>query len=295
MPKLHNVLLAIQQSDEASEVLEKLQRMIPNTGPQPHVSAVRVVYDAMVSSRHVVDADKLQRYILDAESPYLRDAIDDCNTWIEPIEDHTTWHKVVWQGIVETASQNQADLIIKHISDADQPRLLHTPDDWNLLRHSPCPVLLTRARPWAARANVVAAVDTFDTEHRELNVRILESAKTMAAQLHATLHIVCVFPLVANWLDQVTSVSSYQHLKAEIEADVINEVTQLCQAQQVMNYELHAREGLAEIAIEQLVEAQQADLLIVGTNARQGISGFVLGNTAEKILSHTTADVLTIP
>jgi len=36
-------------------------------------------------------------------------------------------------------------------------------------------------------------------------------------------------------------------------------------------------------------------VLVMGTKARAGLSGYLLGNTAEKILSRVDTDVMTIP
>ena len=41
-------------------------------------------------------------------------------------------------------------------------------------------------------------------------------------------------------------------------------------------------------------ESTHADLLVVGTHAREGIRGVVLGNTAEKLLHGVDVDVLVV-
>ena len=53
-------------------------------------------------------------------------------------------------------------------------------------------------------------------------------------------------------------------------------------------------QGYAEQLIPQQVEKTEADLLVIGSVARTGIQGFIMGNTAEEVLSNVKCDVLTL-
>ncbi|MBN1992956.1 MAG: universal stress protein [Anaerolineae bacterium] len=56
----------------------------------------------------------------------------------------------------------------------------------------------------------------------------------------------------------------------------------------------HLLRGSARKTIPELAVALQADLVIMGTVARTGISGLIIGNTAEAILDQLTCSVLAI-
>ena len=56
----------------------------------------------------------------------------------------------------------------------------------------------------------------------------------------------------------------------------------------------HLPRGTPGLEIPKLIEKLNADVVIMGTVARTGISGFVMGNTAEQILDKVTCSVLAV-
>jgi nucleotide-binding universal stress UspA family protein len=46
--------------------------------------------------------------------------------------------------------------------------------------------------------------------------------------------------------------------------------------------------------IVELAKSEAIDLLVMGTVCRTGIAGFIIGNTAEKVLSVVNCSVLTV-
>ncbi len=57
---------------------------------------------------------------------------------------------------------------------------------------------------------------------------------------------------------------------------------------------LHLIEGDPVERIPELVMEQGIDLLVMGTVCRTGISGFLIGNTAEEVLNQIDCSVLTV-
>jgi len=57
---------------------------------------------------------------------------------------------------------------------------------------------------------------------------------------------------------------------------------------------LHLSKGPAKTMIAIVEEGLRADLVVMGTIARTGISGLIIGNTAESILDQLTCSVLAI-
>jgi universal stress protein E len=53
-------------------------------------------------------------------------------------------------------------------------------------------------------------------------------------------------------------------------------------------------EGRADIAIPNIANKIDAQLLILGTVGRTGLSGAFIGNTAEHILANMNCDILTL-
>jgi universal stress protein E len=53
-------------------------------------------------------------------------------------------------------------------------------------------------------------------------------------------------------------------------------------------------EGEPEDAIARFVESQGIDMVVMGTVARTGIAGLVMGNTAERVLQRLRGSVLAV-
>jgi nucleotide-binding universal stress UspA family protein len=58
--------------------------------------------------------------------------------------------------------------------------------------------------------------------------------------------------------------------------------------------EVHIVKGNADWVIPRIAKVKRIDLLVMGTVCRTGISGFLIGNTAEKVLADVDCSVLTV-
>jgi nucleotide-binding universal stress UspA family protein len=58
--------------------------------------------------------------------------------------------------------------------------------------------------------------------------------------------------------------------------------------------EIHLIQGEAGDVIPQLTREKNIDLLVMGTVARTGIAGFLVGNTAENIISRLNCSLLAV-
>jgi len=58
--------------------------------------------------------------------------------------------------------------------------------------------------------------------------------------------------------------------------------------------EVFLLKGEAGTLITELVQAKAIDLIVMGTVSRAGVSGLLIGNTAEKVLHQVDCSVLTV-
>jgi nucleotide-binding universal stress UspA family protein len=61
-----------------------------------------------------------------------------------------------------------------------------------------------------------------------------------------------------------------------------------------VNMQTHLIEGRAGMVIPEQARRQEAGLIVMGTVARTGLPGFIIGNTAENVLSQVGCSVLTV-
>lgn len=167
-----------------------------------------------------------------------------------------------------------------------------------LQRKSPCPVWALRPSR-ARRRRILAAIDT-DPDHHGLDQRILAAAKWLAAE-GDELHVVTAWELLG---ESTLRASPFINLTD----DAVDELRDRCAHDHLIALEkLVAEAGLADGAaklhvvngepaevVTDLVERHDINQLVIGTIARTGIPGFVVGNTAEQLLGEVGCSELAV-
>lgn len=157
--------------------------------------------------------------------------------------------------------------------------------------------------------SILAAVD-FDPSHplspeKELNQEIMELASSLALSDVASLHLAHAWETLPETLLSKTGISN-EGIAAYIENERSRHETGLSMlaealrdrigkdAYDYLSPHLHLPKGPAKRMIAALAAEVQADLVVMGTIARTGVSGLIIGNTAETILSQLSCSVLAI-
>jgi nucleotide-binding universal stress UspA family protein len=79
--------------------------------------------------------------------------------------------------------------------------------------------------------------------------------------------------------------------------DFLVEKMNVCVGKDIVDYlrpKVHLVKGKPSIDIPLMVKKYNVDLIVMGTVARTGIPGFIIGNTAESILEQVRCSVLAI-
>lgn len=177
--------------------------------------------------------------------------------------------------VVRAAARCGADMVVKYSFDhSDLQREMRDTSDWTLLRNSPCPVLLIKNYASWEHRRILAAVNinSRDGAHTKLNNQIVSFAQRFADSYGSQAHFVNAY-------------ADRNHVPCE------RELAQRCG---VSVEQIHVREGHPAEVISQTGEELGTDLIIIGTVGRSGIKGKVVGNTSERLLDHTHADVLVL-
>jgi universal stress protein E len=190
------------------------------------------------------------------------------------------------------------DLLIRSHGVKD-PAMPFGPIDMQLLRKCPCPVWLAGPSSRPRPRRIMAAVDAGSTEPGEaaLNQAILDLAVTIRDFETAQLSVVYAW-----------SAFGYEFLQRRMSASDLKAFTDATHESAARDLEravaaLGARRaGVEALAIEGepyevlpgFAESHEIDLVVMGTVARTGLAGFVMGNTAERILSRLRGSVLAV-
>ncbi|WP_428035630.1 universal stress protein [Amphritea sp.] len=162
--------------------------------------------------------------------------------------------------------------------------------DGQILRELPYPVLLVKRDDLWQNGIVMAAVNPLaDDRHQlRLNDDLLQVAAQIALATDSALTAAVACPSAMMGADPVMQSEELIQLKAHQALEAQLKRLQL-QAQEVA-----VGEGPPEYWIPQAAGQLAARLVVIGTRARGGIKGALIGNTAERILPRLDCDILVL-
>lgn len=212
--------------------------------------------------------------------------------------------------VIRAVLRNGHDVVIKPAEDPRWLDRLFGSDDMHLLRKCPCPVWLMKPGGKSNYECIIAAVD-FDASQPDsvaqpVNREIIELATSLALSDFAALHLVHAWDapaemLLRTWSDNPDdAVLSYVDGERTRHQDGMSKLRNILREQagetayEYLAPNYHVLQGSAKKIIPELAARLRADLVVMGTVARTGISGFIIGNTAEAILDQLKCSVLAL-
>ena len=232
--------------------------------------------------------DRAQRW-LDESAANLREAGKTVHTQVR-------WCKHLHDVALEQLATNDYDLVIKSARAEGLVDKLFTHNDWNLLRLSSAPVLMVKtAEPWQHN-RFVAAIDASnpDTGHERINDNLLAFAELFSDHLNTDLHLFNAFPEISLTFAMVPEVVIPEDLADDLRQQHLTSALRWASKYNVPEDHVHVCEGETETRLYHLVKDLGADLVMLGSVGRTGLSAALIGNTAEAVLNTLSCDVLVI-
>jgi nucleotide-binding universal stress UspA family protein len=204
------------------------------------------------------------------------------------------------KAVIEAVVTGKADLLMRShgVHNAGKP-MPFGQIDMNLLRHCPCPVWIVEPRVGKSIRRVLAAVNANRSEQNQrfLNRRIVEFALNLSKAEGAPLTIL-----------EAWSVFGEEFLRPRLEpGEVVNFLTESRDhaASDLSDFLAPFGDRLQGVSVELLqgepseviptyVVDHDVDLVVMGTVARTGIAGLLMGNTAERVLRRLQGAVVAI-
>ena len=314
MNRFKDILCVVETSETCKPILERAVTLAENN--QARLTVIVVIEKRIISGIGMPEGGPITA---DLKAAIVSDHSQKLETMVAPYRKKTQIQTKVILGtpflkIIHEVLHNGHDLVIKITEDQDWIDRLFGSNDMHLLRKCPCPVWLIKPQAPASYRRILAAVDVNDAyppaeleSQSVLNQQILEMAYSLALSNFAELHIVHAWEAIGEstmrsafmntpeekittYIERVRTQrqNSLDRLVLKVSAKSLHD------AVDYLKPEIHLVKGVARKEIPVLASQIDADLVVMGTVARTGIPGFIMGNTAETILNQIDCSVLAI-
>lgn len=214
-----------------------------------------------------------------------------------------SWQHVVLRGTAHAAVLRQVhdgghDLVVKVARAVEAGTA--APPDRKLLRKAPCAVLFARTvRNLRNIAVAVAPLTPGDPPEETastmaFNTQLILQAQRLCAHAGARLHVIQAWNIpLESWMRGQARDGEMEGYFAQVASAIEAEFKALLERCNFsVPVETHFHRGTPEEVIPIVLEDEDIDLLVMGTVARTGLAGHVLGNTAETLLNSHRASML---
>lgn len=293
MKRLDSILVILDKPKHAQIALERARMLAAAAGA--HLHLVSFCWLAMVEHRDVFSAHQrraLKQSVLRQREEWLRGLVRDAGLLAADVTIETVWTDDIAGWVAQAAAGGGFDLVVKSVHASKT--LLHTPLDWQLLRTCPVPLYLAATVPVKRTGNVLATIDLrhTDRQHQLMNLRVLEAAQRLVGLGRGRLH--CVHAVdsaaVLGGLDGVTPA----RVEREFKTRARELLESMLKPYGIPRARVHVPVGKVGAAVAAVAARTRAEVVVVGTSARRGLGAVLLGNSAERILTRVTSDVLAV-
>jgi nucleotide-binding universal stress UspA family protein len=311
MHRFRNILVAIDGDRPAQGVLARAARLAKQGGAS--VKLIAVVEEFPWYARLVLPtADELQALIVRKQTEVLEQLA-------EPLRrDGLAVVTVVLRGrrhieMVRQVLRGDHDLLMKEAGPNEG--VLFGSTDMHLLRACPCPVWLVRPgygdRPFSrilAPVDPAPPPDETDLLHIKedlapkdatLDARILDLAGSLADGDGAELHVLHVWSAPGEGIlrgDPMLAQGQVERYVEDSRAEARKALDHLLASspERHTRRSVHLLKGDPADVIGEFAKTGHVDLIVMGTVARTGIGGLLIGNTAESVLQRVDCSVLAV-
>ena len=296
MINYQHILAVVEMERDTQPALSRAQEISDKTGAT--ITAMLVVYDLSYDMTTMLSPD---------EREAMKDAVTKENaSWLSEhlrqlgfshIDIVVQWNNRAFEAVIHHVIDNDIDLVVKATKRHDDlASVIFTPTDWHLLRKCPSPVLLVKEHDWPEGGQIIAAVNvgSEDDEHNLLNDKLTVIANDYAKLLNGNVNLVNSYPStplnIAIEVPEFDPDAYNNSVKHHHQAEMAGHAKKYG----ITTANTYVKEGLPEKVIPMVAKDIDAELVIIGTVGRVGLSAALIGNTAEHVIDELDCDVLAV-
>ncbi|MCE2597138.1 universal stress protein UspE [Motilimonas cestriensis] len=299
MVKFRNILVVIDPTREEQAALSRAA-YICQKEENAKLKLFLSVYDfsfEMTTMLSLEEREAMRSSVIAQQTAWLDELAAPYRNQGLLIDTKVIWHNRPFESIIQETLDYGHDLVVKGTH--HHPKLqavIFTPTDWHLLRKCPEPLLLVKSQDWPEKGTILAAINATaeDDEHLALNDKITHEALDLAKMINAQVSLVNAYPSTP-----MTIALELPDFNPVEYSDAIKERHQQMLREHGEKHGIplerqHVIEGLAEDVIPQVAQELNAELVVLGTVGRTGLSAALIGNTAEHLIDSLNCDLLAL-
>jgi universal stress protein E len=298
MEKYKKILTVIDPSTDDQKALKRSIELARHTGGE--ITAFLTIYDFSYEMTTMLSGDEreaMRQSMINDRLQWLEEKIAETDHDNITINTNIIWHNRPFETIINKVITENFDVVIKGTHQHDKFKsVIFTPTDWHILRKCPCPVLLVKEHNWPDNGNLLTALNigSDDDEHKALNDKLTQEAIHLSSLIKANIHLVNSYPgTPVNIAIEIPEFNACEYNDTMLK----HHQTAMNDHADSFNVPLentHVKEGLPEDVIQSVSQSIDAELVILGTVGRTGLSAALIGNTAEHVIDRLNCDVLAI-
>jgi universal stress protein E len=291
--RVHNILAIVDKPKHKQVAVARALTLGRDFGA--HVELAAFTYHPMYDNREVFETHQRQaikKELLRQQTQRLRDLVLDTHSAFEDVSIRPVWTRDIPGWVKSRVAEKNVDLVVK--TGHHSKSVAHTPLDWKLLRETSAPLLLTSSASWSSQITILAALDLnrLDAAHQNLNATVLDAATEMARVHNGKVH--CVYAIEISRVLAGLDTIKPRALAKTVRDQAMKEMIRLTKPYGIPKSRLHLPIGSVGTVVNQTASTVEADLLVMGTTARKGVKGLIIGNSAERVLEKCWNDVLAV-
>jgi universal stress protein E len=298
MENYKNILVIIDPNTNDQKALKRAIELSSKNGAK--ITAFLSIFDFSYEMTTMLSADEreiMRKTVITDRQQWVDEVIAEYNPDNMAIESKVVWHNRPFEAIINEVIHHSYDIVFKGTHQHDKLKsVIFTPTDWHLLRKCPSPLLMVKDHNWPENGNILAAVNlgNEENEHQSLNDKIATQAKRFAGLMKAHTYFVNSFPgTPVNIAIEIPEFDSNEYNASMLEHHK-KAMAKFASKYGVPENNTIVEEGLPEDVISEVAHRIDAELVILGTIGRTGISAALIGNTAEHVLDQLNCDVLAL-
>lgn len=301
MDKFKHILVAACPGFLEVSVLKKAAQLAKANDAK--LTVIDVV-EPIPSRRRIVSAEgrtfDLQTLLVEDRERHLRETIESAK--VGDVEVKVIAGKPFVE-VTRHAVANDCDLVIVGESPKDDRRArIVASDVTQLVRACPTPVwVMCPSRARKLRILALVDPDPDDPVRDSLNDHILDLATSVTRWGDGELHVAHAWQLYGESLMRSPRFSGVPEAEIDILVQGVGDehkrkLNHLAERHGVpeLGGRTHLIKGLPNEVLPELAERLEINLIVMGTVGRRGLSGLIMGNTAESMMRSVRCSILTV-